>query len=259
MKCPKCGYASHAYADQCKKCGRDLSKYKKDFSYITTKPGIIDISLPLEKIEEQSSGTLAGKEVGTKEEPAHKSEEEKITPSEEKVPTATAEAEDVSIEEIEFDITKTEETKAEKVSQEKAPEGVGEGPQPQPAAASEVAGEIEFNLSDLDKGKLGDLEAGQKAAMPEVEAPSEAGVELKAEDIDLGIVEGEEAEPKAGPPADRPELVDISLDDLSSEEQSETGEAEDQKKGEKKIEEIEQIDFELEEEDRGDKGKKADS
>lgn len=250
MKCPKCGYASHAYVDQCKKCGRDLSKYKKDFSFITTKPGIIDISLPLEKIEEQSSGTLAGKEVGTKEEPAHKSEEEKIAPSEEKVPTATAEAEDVSIEEIEFDITKTEETKAEKVSQEKAQEGVGEGPQPQPAAASEVAGEIEFNLSDLDKGKLGHVEA---------EAPSEAGVELKAEDIDLGIVEGEESEPKAGPAADRPELVDISLDDLSSEEQSETGEAEDQKKGEKKIEEIEQIDFELEEEDRGDKGKKADS
>jgi ribosomal protein S27AE len=32
MKCPKCGYTSFDYLDECKKCGKDLAEHKDKYS-----------------------------------------------------------------------------------------------------------------------------------------------------------------------------------------------------------------------------------
>ena len=32
MKCPKCGYTSFDYLDECKKCGKDLTEHKEKFN-----------------------------------------------------------------------------------------------------------------------------------------------------------------------------------------------------------------------------------
>jgi hypothetical protein len=32
MKCPKCGYTSFDYLDECKKCGKDLEEHKEKYS-----------------------------------------------------------------------------------------------------------------------------------------------------------------------------------------------------------------------------------
>ena len=32
MKCPKCGYTSFDYLDECKKCGKDLAEHKEKYN-----------------------------------------------------------------------------------------------------------------------------------------------------------------------------------------------------------------------------------
>ncbi len=39
MKCPKCGYASFEYLDECRKCGRDLVKFKEEAGIYMVRPG----------------------------------------------------------------------------------------------------------------------------------------------------------------------------------------------------------------------------
>ncbi|MFV1951942.1 MAG: hypothetical protein ACC630_08330 [Nitrospinota bacterium] len=39
MKCPKCGYVSFEYLDECRKCGRDLVKFKEDAGIYMVMPG----------------------------------------------------------------------------------------------------------------------------------------------------------------------------------------------------------------------------
>ncbi len=38
MKCPKCGYVSFDYLDQCKKCGQNLIELRKRLGIIPVKP-----------------------------------------------------------------------------------------------------------------------------------------------------------------------------------------------------------------------------
>jgi hypothetical protein len=43
MKCPKCGYVSFNYLDQCKKCSKDLVLFKEEMHIWGIKPGTIAI------------------------------------------------------------------------------------------------------------------------------------------------------------------------------------------------------------------------
>lgn len=43
MKCPKCGYVSFEYLDQCKKCGRDISQFKAGMKVVTFAPGVLNV------------------------------------------------------------------------------------------------------------------------------------------------------------------------------------------------------------------------
>lgn len=43
MKCPKCGYVSFNYLDECKKCGKDLEPFKTKNKLWGIEPGELDI------------------------------------------------------------------------------------------------------------------------------------------------------------------------------------------------------------------------
>lgn len=46
MKCPKCGYTSFDYLDECKKCGSDLSTVRSILGVIAVSPDEIALSTP---------------------------------------------------------------------------------------------------------------------------------------------------------------------------------------------------------------------
>ncbi len=43
MKCPKCGYVSFEYLDECRKCGRDISQFKAAIGLTAFTPGVINV------------------------------------------------------------------------------------------------------------------------------------------------------------------------------------------------------------------------
>ena len=52
MKCPKCGYVSFEYLDQCRGCGRDLTQFKSNIGLVAFASGTINILRYVEGMEE---------------------------------------------------------------------------------------------------------------------------------------------------------------------------------------------------------------
>lgn len=77
MKCPKCGYVSFNYLDNCKKCGRDLLKFKEDKNIFELPPGKLAL---LYFDEEGGSGEASVAVEEGETEPGQESEPENIIP-----------------------------------------------------------------------------------------------------------------------------------------------------------------------------------
>jgi hypothetical protein len=65
MKCPKCGYVSFNYLEQCKKCGKDLVLFKEEKHLWAIKPGNLKLSsLPSEASPFESMALSADEGIG---------------------------------------------------------------------------------------------------------------------------------------------------------------------------------------------------
>ncbi|MBI4377860.1 MAG: hypothetical protein HY578_02055 [Nitrospinae bacterium] len=80
MKCPKCGYVSFEYLDQCKKCGRDLSQFKSSLGVVAFKPEPLTIVSYIEGAEGEVTEEVEESEIATAvEESAVEVAEEPVT------------------------------------------------------------------------------------------------------------------------------------------------------------------------------------
>ncbi len=140
MKCPKCGYTSFDYLDECKRCGSDLRDVRALLNLITVSPEERAARPPG---EEAVAGAVA------------QGEPEPFVEDLGAAPEAE-EAEDI-LADMNFD--ESFEDLVERTSYEEAPGGEPAAPAAAVAAKEPGGGDEEEDLLDLD---LGDLFAEEK-------------------------------------------------------------------------------------------------
>ena len=65
MKCPKCGYTSFDYLDECKKCGKSLEEHKEKYNIRSLMfPGTAAAAAPAAAAAAAASSAEGGEEFG---------------------------------------------------------------------------------------------------------------------------------------------------------------------------------------------------
>jgi hypothetical protein len=216
MKCPKCGYSSFSYLDECKRCSAYLVEFKMKHNIWGVEPANINF-LYMEEAEEELAEEMPEAAVAAAEEPeagdlemdlSGLSLEEELMPSAEES-AAVSEAESLEGEEglSDLDLGELEPVEGEEAGQA--------------APVADVAEvEEEIDLGDLSAalGEVAAEEAAGGGEVPEEEVLAASGaVDLSDVEEDLGLDEALEevavGEPGTGePPAT--ELKEPTEDDV---------------------------------------------